>query len=208
MKYWAQWVLGIVYTVGLVGFWLGRELGFPYLTPINLLLTSFFLIGLGNRFTWQFWAWLVTVAVGGWGAEAVGVNTGLLFGEYAYGEVLGPKLIGVPLILAANWFLVVYAVAGTIEGWKLPAIGFALVGGLITTLLDVAIEPVAIEYGFWNWFGEPVPFFNYACWFIFTVLFLLVFRLLKVRLKNPISGFVLILQFLFFSLLNLTSWIS
>ena len=36
-------------------------------------------------------------------AEMLGVNFGYIFGSYQYGEALGWKLFGVPLLLGANW---------------------------------------------------------------------------------------------------------
>lgn len=206
LHYWLHWVLGILYTVGLAGFIWAKELGFPYLTPVNLLLTAVVLILLSPRSP-KVWGWFALVGLGGWLAEAVGTNTGLLFGEYAYGPVLGPKLLGVPLILAGNWLIVVYAIAGTLEQTRFPNWAFALTGAAIATLLDALIEPVAIAYDFWDWAGAHIPAYNYVCWFALSWLFLAVFQWLNIRLSNSLSFFVLVLQFLFFSLLNLALWI-
>ena len=37
-----------------------------------------------------------------------GANTGLIFGNYTYGNILGMKVLGVPLIIGLNWFIVMY----------------------------------------------------------------------------------------------------
>ena len=39
--------------------------------------------------------------------EAIGVNTGLLFGTYEYGANLGFKIFGVPLIIGVNWTVLI-----------------------------------------------------------------------------------------------------
>ena len=43
--------------------------------------------------------------------EAIGVNTGLLFGTYEYGANLGFKIFGVPLIIGVNWTVLIISTA-------------------------------------------------------------------------------------------------
>ncbi|MFD0822936.1 carotenoid biosynthesis protein, partial [Micromonospora zhanjiangensis] len=45
---------------------------------------------------------LVTTG-GGLAVEALGVATGVPFGTYAYSGALGPKLLGVPLVIPLAW---------------------------------------------------------------------------------------------------------
>jgi putative membrane protein len=40
--------------------------------------------------------------------EAVGVQTGLIYGQYHYGDMLGPKLGPVPVIIPLAWFMMIY----------------------------------------------------------------------------------------------------
>jgi bisanhydrobacterioruberin hydratase len=42
-------------------------------------------------------------------AEALGVNFGLVFGDYYYSEILGISLFGVPFLAALAWEPIVYA---------------------------------------------------------------------------------------------------
>ena len=44
-----------------------------------------------------------TATLGGFAVEAVGVATGFPFGVYDYSGELGPKLLGVPLIIPLAW---------------------------------------------------------------------------------------------------------
>ena len=37
--------------------------------------------------------------------EILGVQLGWIFGDYQYGEALGYKLFGVPLLIGVNWTL-------------------------------------------------------------------------------------------------------
>ena len=36
-------------------------------------------------------------------AEILVVSYGIIFGNYKYGEILGYKVLGVPLIIGINW---------------------------------------------------------------------------------------------------------
>ncbi|HAK11549.1 MAG TPA: hypothetical protein DCO78_05820, partial [Chitinophagaceae bacterium] len=71
------------------------------------------LIWVQEEKNWRFWLFAVLAFATGMITEMIGVNTGLLFGNYAYGEVMGAKLNGVPLLIGVNWFVVVFS-AGTI----------------------------------------------------------------------------------------------
>ena len=44
----------------------------------------------------------------GWVVEAIGVNSVSIFGYYTFGERLGPKIFGVPLLVSVGWAMVAY----------------------------------------------------------------------------------------------------
>ncbi|MFN2335752.1 MAG: carotenoid biosynthesis protein, partial [Bacteroidales bacterium] len=50
----------------------------------------------------------IAIAVTSFLIEAVGVNTGRIFGTYTYGKALGPALWNTPVIIGLNWFLLIY----------------------------------------------------------------------------------------------------
>ena len=56
-----------------------------------------------------------------WGllAEIIGVQTGILFGSYAYGETLGLKIFGAPLVIGLNWVTTVIICASIVHKLKL-----------------------------------------------------------------------------------------
>jgi putative membrane protein len=111
------------------------------------------------------------IFLGGYFIELIGTKTGILFGEYAYGDVLGWKFFGVSLIIGVNWFAIVLAASNLARLVKVPVIIQALLAALLCVVLDFAIEPVAIKYGFWTWFGGEIPMFNYITWFGFAAIF-------------------------------------
>ena len=78
---------------------------FLSMSPINLLLTFIIILVNIDNFKWHI---VIAVAIPfslGFIVEALGVNYGLIFGNYSYGENLGQKFIGVPIIICVNWAL-------------------------------------------------------------------------------------------------------
>jgi putative membrane protein len=55
------------------------------------------------------------IAVAGFFIEAIGVNTGLIFGNYVYKTTLGWKFLETPLIIGVNWILLTCSVVYSIE---------------------------------------------------------------------------------------------
>ncbi|GGH18740.1 carotenoid biosynthesis protein [Mucilaginibacter phyllosphaerae] len=146
---------------------------------------------------------LVTFLLG-FTAEWVGVHTGLLFGNYAYGKTLGIKLLEIPLMIGVNWFLLIYAVGVTMQRSRLKSAVFRVVtGAAILVLLDLLIEPVAIRFDYWHWAGGIIPIKNYICWFLVSVLMLGIFEWFKFKKQSKAAPVLLITEFVFFGALNL-----
>jgi uncharacterized membrane protein len=129
---------------------------------------------------------LVCVAVS-WGFESVGVATGAVYGDYHYGDALGAKIAGVPLIIPLAWFMMVYAswvVAHVLlEDASTPssingALARAFVASTAMTAWDAVMDPGKAKSGAWIWEkGGPyfgVPFQNFVGWIATTVVIYLV----------------------------------
>ncbi len=188
-------------------------------TPFLLLLMAALLIITHPEKNSSFFIFLLLVFVAGMASEMLGVNTGLLFGNYSYGIILGKKINGVPLIIGVNWFIIIYC-AGTItskiENWilnkmsdemqistALQFFSFIIDGALLITFFDWVMEPVAQRLGFWKWIpNEQIPFYNYMCWFFISALLLIAFRQMKVYKHNPFAVHLFIIQLLFFLVLR------
>jgi putative membrane protein len=116
---------------------------------------------------------LLVVAGGvGWIAEAVGVATGLPFGEYRYAGSLGPQLLGVPLLVPLAWTMMAYPclLLGRRLARRRPA-RIALAAGTLAAW-DLFLDPQMVADGHWTWAhptpalpGVPgIPLTNYAGW--------------------------------------------
>lgn len=196
-------LLFVPYLVGLVGFLIpGTRALFMQLTPVMLAFS--FMLVVAEEWTWlrKVWFKLVIIFLVGIAAEIIGVNTGLLFGDYTYGSAVGPKIMGVPFLIGTNWVMLsvaAYSISKQIfnNRWLI-----AFLSGIIITAFDMLLEPVAIKYGWWTWQTIDVPVFNYVCWLILGILF--GFLLHKKVQKTNRSFYMLIVQALFFVvLLNL-----
>lgn len=146
---------------------------------------------------------LLIIFVGGIAIEWIGVHTGILFGNYGYGEALGWKIDGIPLIIGLNWFNIVLASTAIIGRLPIPLALKAIGAGLLAMGLDILIEPVAIKLDYWSWGGGEIPIFNYVCWFAFSTIFAALYLKFKTGKNFPAKA-LFIIWALFFIILNFT----
>ena len=188
---------------------------FIQMTPVNLCVMLGLLLWTNNERTAKFY-WFALLAFGvGMLTEMIGVNTGLLFGDYRYGTLLGTGVKGVPFLIGVNWFLVVWCsgqcmiwVHESLLKWMGPRseqiperwLQFSLIidSALLATLFDWFLEPAAVKLGYWTWLQGSIPFFNYVCWFIISALLMLVFQQSGFKKVNQFAVNLLFIQILFF----------
>lgn len=201
----ATGIIILFHVVGLIGFALpATRLLFLQIVPFHLLL-MLVVIGLNHKnINSKFGLLLLILFFAGYVVEWVGVHTGLLFGSYAYGGTLGYKVLGIPLMIGVNWFLLVYAAGITIQHSRLKSVFFRVItGSAALVLLDVLIEPVAIKFDYWHWINGTIPLKNYICWFLVSAVLLYVFELFCFKKQSYAAPVLLITEFVFFGLLNL-----
>ncbi len=202
-------LLVIFYGIGIMGVVvLDNPIEFFKMTPMNLLISIFLLFWNHESWSKPLLGALVTVALAGFIVEALGVNTGLIFGEYSYGGTLGVKIFETPLMIGVNWvlltYLAIYSLSDIINNvWLL-----SIFSGLILVFLDFLIEPVAIAYDFWTWAAQTIPTQNYIAWYFCSVCFCFLIKKNKQDSQNKIAPVLFIIQFLFFGILNLLLWNS
>lgn len=206
----------IFHLIGLAGILFFHEPLVIEATALNLLLMAL-LIGFTDSHKGKsFYLFLTLSFLMGILVEMIGVNTGFLFGNYQYGTVLGPKLLGVPLIIGINWFMVMYCVGSSTEllyrkvktnneavekAWK--KWGPIIDAALIAVLFDWLMEPVAIKLGYWSWNGSgEIPLFNYVSWFFISLIVLTIFNSLKWQKDNRFAIHLLLIQSMFFLILR------
>jgi putative membrane protein len=203
LSHWGVWILLIFHLVGLVGLLSPWQDLFIRLTPFHLLLVALVLVSghLGSEM--KLLVFFFTASILSFFSEVLGVKTGLIFGEYAYGPGLGVHLFEVPLTIGLNWFVLTYS--ATVLCWKFidNKLLVALISGLVLVLFDLLMEPVAPGLLYWEFFNGVAPLQNYIGWFI--VAFAIVYAagdMLK-DASNHLAFPVLFIQALFFIILNI-----
>lgn len=173
--------------------------GFAELTPLNLVLTTGILLYFHGQWNAPFWRFAFVCFATGYLAEVAGVQTGAVFGQYAYGETMGPKLFGVPPLIGANWLVLVYCCSALSLRLKLPTAGRVLFASALMVLLDLFIEPVAMRFGMWDWGGGQVPLQNYLAWYGISAALCWLFLAADFDKRNPLAGWVYGVQLAFFA---------
>ncbi len=193
----------IFYTVGTLGMLDANNRDwFLGLTPFNLILSFFILSAASHPHRKRLFFVLAVSFFVGIIVEFIGVHTGLLFGNYYYGNNLGYKFIEIPLVIGLNWGLLVVCSGSIANRMKLSIIPTIILGAALMTGLDYLIEPVAIKSDFWHWKNEEIPIYNFVCWFLIA----LPLQWLNYKWNNQISNKVydalFIILVLFFTILN------
>ncbi len=177
---------------------------FKKLVPFHLLLMLGIILWNNTSWNKHFIRFSIFIFLFSFLIEMIGTNTGLIFGKYSYGDTLGIKLWDTPLMIGVNWFLLVIGVGSALSYLRIKNKLFsASIGASILTLLDFFIEPVAIKFDYWLWYSGDIPFQNYLAWWVLSFTFILIFNRLHFNKQNIIASFLLLIQFLFFILLNL-----
>ncbi|MFY7964746.1 MAG: carotenoid biosynthesis protein [Chitinophagaceae bacterium] len=191
-------------------------------TNLNLLLMVCLLIFTQPNINKYFFLFAAICFVVGITVEIIGVNTGFLFGNYTYGNIMGIKVLGVPLLIGVQWFVTVYccgAILQFVNNWtkrkisdaaieskktdKIQAISLVIDAALLATFFDYIMEPVAQKLGYWQWKNNEIPFYNYTCWFFISAALLFILNKLSFNKLNQFAIHLFIIQLLFFIALRI-----
>jgi putative membrane protein len=194
-------------------------------TALNLIIMFGLLVWVQPQKTKWFYVFFSICFLVGVGVEIIGVNTSLLFGNYTYGNVLGLKILGVPLLIGVQWFVTIFCSASIIQQiqvWvenrvtketgnavnfnnykTIQYLSLVIDGALIATFFDFVLEPVAQKLEYWTWANYKIPSYNYICWFIVSALLLFVYKLLPFKKINQFALHLFIIQVLFFLALRI-----
>lgn len=197
-------VLVIFYVVGTVGILSSYSERFVQWSFANLVLTAALLLLNVERAGARVAVGFVISMLVGFTVEALGVETGVIFGEYQYTDRMGPRLIEVPLVIGVNWAVLVHAVHASASGWLRSRVMRAAIGATAMTAFDWVMEPVAIRLRFWVWQADAVPFQNYLAWWGLSFSLLLVNDILCPRPKNRLAPWVFGIMLTFFVIVRLS----
>ena len=170
--------------------------GFTY---VNLLLMSIILfLNLKLESNYHILS-ILSIFLIGMITESLGVNYGLIFGDYEYGNTLGFKLFGVPYLIGVNW-IILTAISANIASFltKNRSVVLTIITGTLLMLaMDFVMEPIAPKLDMWRFKNLIVPPSNYVGW-LFVGLFTQTLYNLYFRQKEIIVSLNLYLAFFFF----------
>jgi len=152
---------------------------------------------IGWRRTLVFFVITATVS---WGYEQVGVETGLIYGNYHYTDYLGQKIGHVPVIIPLAWFMMIYPsymIANLIFSKKpflqktkiSQILLLSLLSAVIMTAWDSVIDPYlsgpTVKAWIWEdsgpYFGIPIH--NFLGWIITTFTIYTIYRIFENKTK-------------------------
>lgn len=218
---WASGIALLIHSVGLLGMiWIDKY-WFARMTPLNLLLMFFLISWTQPEKKISFFIFVAISFLVGMISEMLGVHTGLIFGNYTYGTIMGLQVASVPLIIGLNWFVVLYSALAAMHflmgrftqktsqsnGYSANrpiSIQHIFGGALLAVFFDWVMEPAAVGLGFWTWAGNGIiPVFNYLSWFFISSLLLYISRFINIKPDNIFAVHLFFIQLMFFLLLRL-----
>jgi putative membrane protein len=122
-------------------------------------------------------------AGGGFAAEAIGLRTGAVFGDYVYHDTLGWQLAGVPVVIPLAWTMMAYP--ALVIARRLTRRWVPIVAAVALAAWDLFLDPQMVEAGHWSWqAGQPelpgvpgVPVTNYLGWLAVALVMMTVLHL-------------------------------
>lgn len=195
----------VFYAVGITGMLIPFTfLLFTRLIPFALLLSSAALVLFHSEFDFKTKFVFTAICVSAFIIEAIGVNTGAIFGLYSYGKSLGLSVFNTPVIIGLNWLLLVYLTSSVMEKTKWPVVLQVPVAAMLMVGYDLIVEQVAPALDMWHWAENVAPLKNYLAWFILALVFHALIKIFRIKTENRLAAAILICQTVFFLVLYVT----
>ena len=192
-------IIWLFHLSGLIGLlYIDKNL-FASLTPLNLFIsTTLLFVNQTNATRMKFFI-VFTIFFVGMIAEILGVQYGLIFGNYEYGNNLGLKLLGVPILIGFNW-VVLTVICGSISSkiFKKSKVLSIILGITLMLLIDITLEPIAPVLDYWEFSGSKAPLQNYIGWGITSLITQTLYQYFYKTKEFIFSINLFIAQFLFF----------
>ena len=199
-------ILILYFSVGILLFSLEltRPL-FRALTPWSLILSFAAILLFQKEWSLRLGIAFLAVFLATLMIEIIGVNTGVLFGSYAYGPAFGPRILHTPILIGLNWLILIYCSAAIVNHHLRHSLIRLLAASMLMVAYDLILEYVAPIMGMWSW-DTPYPGIrNFLMWFGVALLMHLIFQLLGIQIRNKPARYLFFVQMLFFCVIAIFS---
>jgi putative membrane protein len=164
---------------------------------IILILLSISIVSiLTHKYKKKFAIWTVVTYLFTMLLEILGTNTGLIFGEYSYGNSFGIKIFAVPLVIGLMWIILILGSVCVVNRLNLKPYW----AGLLLILFDYPLEIIASNHGFWL-FDEGISIINFITWGLIGTLFSYYLDVTKIKIASKTGSILFICQGLVFAFL-------
>jgi uncharacterized membrane protein len=125
--------------------------------------------------------------------EAVGLATGIPYGDYRYSAALGPTVLGVPFLVPLAWLMMAWPSRLLAARLATGRVARVLVGAAVFAAWDVVLDPQMVQAGYWTWAhprpGLPgiytVPLTNLGGWLLAGAVVMALLELVVSRTALP-----------------------
>ena len=170
------------------------------LTPIHLLAMFALFLWANSYFSIKLIKAIVVIYFIGILAEVLGVRDNIIFGNYYYGNSLGPQVFEVPLIIGFNWLTLSFATYGVSSYLFRNKTVITIFASILMVLTDCIIEPISGALDFWYWVGGNIPIQNYIGWFFVSLIIHSILVKMNFKFNIKLCLALLLSQILFFTI--------
>ena len=192
-------IIWLFHVSGILGIIYGNSEWFISATPLILSINFALLLINCNSHKW-FFHMVILGFLTGMITEILGVQRGWIFGDYKYGNALGYKILGVPMLIGVNWALLTIITAAIPNSFMKTSLCNCN-WGLFMIFLDLLIEPIAPVLDFWVFDGGEAPLQNYIGWTAVAIFLQSIFHYFRIEVKGWFPNQLYILQIIFFTVL-------
>ena len=168
------------------------------LTPIHLFVMFALFLWANSYFSIKLIKAIIVIYLIGVLAEVLGVRYNIIFGNYYYGNSLGPHVFEVPLIIGFNWLTLSFATHGVSSYLFRNKTAITVFASILMVLTDCIIEPMAGALDFWYWVGGNIPIQNYVGWFFVSLIIHSILVKMNFKFNIKLCLALLLSQILFF----------
>ena len=168
------------------------------LTPIHLFVMFALFLWANSYFSIKLIKAIIVIYLIGVLAEVLGVRYNIIFGNYYYGNSLGPQVLEVPLIIGFNWLTLSFATYGVSSYLFKNKTVITVFASILMVLTDYIIEPMAGALDFWYWVGGNIPIQNYVGWFFVSLIIHTILVKMNFKFNIKLCLALLLSQILFF----------